>query len=228
MKAIFFTIILALSLGGGGTFLWLYYGGFKSENVEVVAFINVYGDYAEVAEKVEFLVHLPSTEGNTDRAELLVLLNSILTDSIEPERRDDLARLAYANLSSIKKEIDSAQVTQVALYELLQDLDNIAKTFPSIELQNRAGNIVLLARKRAEFSARAISILSEINDHTYAIITRILAEKGVLSQEHILEINRATNDAEKRFKNLEDLYSELSIITITIDKAFAEFVEVAI
>lgn len=225
---IIITLFFALLLGGGGTFLWLYYGGFGGERDVAVAFIDEYVEYSEVVEDVERLVHLPGSEGNTDRAELLALLNSILTDSIEPERRETLARLAYANLDGIKKEIDAAQATQATLYQVLQDLDNAARVFSSIELRNQAEGIVVLARKRAEISSRITAILSETNEHTYAIITRILAEKGVLSEAHISEINFATKEAEKRFSKLEDLYTEITVKKNEMDTAFAVFTQKAI
>ena len=114
MKAAFITILLALLLGGGGTFLWVYYGGFAGEQSEAVAFIDIYGDYAEVAERVELLVHLPGTEGNSDRAELLNLLEAILTQDMAPQRREELARLAFSNLDTVKREIDAAQAAQAA------------------------------------------------------------------------------------------------------------------
>lgn len=209
MRKILYTIVGAILLGGGGTFLWLYYGGFEGEQGKVVAYIDQYGAYSEIAEQVELLVHLPGTEGNTDRAELLALLESILTKDMEKEKREELARLAYTNLSSIKKEIDAAQIAQARLYEVLQDLDNVSRMFNSMNLRKQASEIVVMARRRAEISARITSILSETNEQTYAIITRILAEKGELSSSHIMEINDATSAAEKRFATLGDLYTEL-------------------
>jgi len=222
------TILLAVLIGGGGTFFWLYYGGFEKERSEAIAFIDIYGDYNDAAEKVEFLVHLPGTENNVDRSELLSLLNSILTEDMEPERRESLARLAYSNLDSLKDEIEAAKVAQEDLYSVLQDLDSAVGTFKSMELQGKAGEIVLLSRKRAEVSARIASALSETNEHTHAIITRILSEKGALSHAHIVEINSATESAEDRFVMLESLYSELMRMKAEVDTLFAEFVQIAL
>jgi len=225
---IFLTLIFALCVGGGGAFLWLYFGGFEGEKGEAIAFIEVYGEYEDVAQKVELLAHLPGTEGNTDRLELLTLLNSILTEDMEPERRADLARLAFTNLDTLKKEIDSAQSAQSHIYQVLQDLDNASKKFTSIELRNSAEKIVTLARKRAELSAHITSVLSETNEHTYAIITRILADEGRLSNEHIDAINTSTTEAEERFKILEDLYTELLTKKGEIEMLFSEFAKQAI
>lgn len=222
------TLFVALLVGGGGTFLWLYYGGFEGERSTAIAFIDAYGEYAEVAEEVEHLVYLPGTKGNTERSELLALLNSILTEDLEPERRATLARLAFANLDGIKKEIDSAQIAQAKLYLVLQDLDNASREFSSIELRRHVDGIVTMARKRAELSAHITSILSEINEQTYAIITRILADEGVLSAEHISAINSATAEAEKRFALLEGLYVELLAKKEEMDTAFAVFTQQAI
>jgi len=228
MRAAFITTLLAVLLGGGGTFLWLYFGGFAGEDGSSIAFIDAYGAYAEVADEVERMVHLPGTEGNMDRSELLALLNSILTENLEPERREALARLAFSNLDAIKKEIDAAQVAQAALYQVLQDLDNAGRMFTSIELRKRADEIVQLARKRAELSSRITSVLSETNEHTYAIITRILAEKGELSREHVAEINATTKTAEERFSELEELYTEILVKKEEVQNKFTEFATVAL
>lgn len=223
MRAAFITILGALALGGGGTFLWLYYGGFEGEHGKVIAFVDQYGAYAEVAGQVELLVHLPGTEGNSDRAELFALLESMLTKEMEKEKRDELARLAYVNLTEIKKEIDAAQIVQAKLYEVLQDLDNASRSFSAIDLRNQSSDIVAMARKRAEISARITSILSETNEQTYAIITRILADGGELTDTHITDINNITEEAERRFSTLEGLYVELIDKKTEMDNAFKNF-----
>ncbi len=225
---IILTILLATLLGGGGVYLWLYFGGFEAEQGKAIAFIDAYGNYAEIADTVEALTHLPGTEGNADRAELMTLLESVLTEGMEPERRDTLARLAFANLDNLKKEVDAAQASQAKLYQLLQDLDNASLVFRGVDLRTRTEAIVELARKRAELSARVTSILSETNEQTYTIITRILADKGELTQEHITEINNATAEAEKRFATLTDLYAELSAKKAELDIAFTAFASTAI
>ena len=115
MRAVLATTLIAGLLGGGGAFIWRYYGGFEHEQAEVIAFVDVYGEYADIAEEVEHLVHLPGTEGNTDRAELLSLLTSMLTDSLDDTRREELARLAFSNLNALKEQVDSAQIAQARL-----------------------------------------------------------------------------------------------------------------
>ncbi len=228
MRAVLTTIIVAAILGSGGVFMWRYYGGFEGEQAAAVAFINVYGDYAEVAERVELLVHLPSVESNTDRAELFVLLESMLTEDMDVTRREELARLAFSNLDSLKKEIDSAQAMQAALYESLQKLDNAARVFRSIELQRRSSEIVAVARKRAELSARITSVQSEINEHAYAIITQVLADEGELTTEHINAINNATTLAEERYDTLRALHEELIADQERLTRLFKEFADAAL
>lgn len=215
-------------IGGGGTFVWMYYGGFDGEQKEAVAFINTYGDYVEIAEHVEMLVHLPGTEGNVDRAELLTLLESILTKTMEPTQRDTLARLAFANVDTLKKEIDTAQIEQAKLYEVLQDLDTASRVFSSIDLHTRASEIVALARKRTEIAARITSVLSESNEQAQVIITRILADKGELTQEHITDINDTTDEAEKRFQTLEGLYNDLLEKKTEAEVRFTEFIKASL
>ncbi len=228
MKKLIITIIIALLFGGGGTFAWLYYGGFEGESESAIVFIEVYGDYMEIVEHVEYFVNLPGSSGNVDRAELLALLNSILTDKLEPIRREELARLAFTNLDVLKKEIDSAQASQARLYKMLQDLDNTAKSFSSIDLRNRSLGLVDMARKRAELSSRITSVLSETNEHIYSIITRILADGGELTQKHMININASTLEAEDRFDTLNDLYKELADIKNEMDIVFKDFARVAI
>ena len=225
MRAIFITIILAALLGGGGVYLWHYYGGFANEQSQALSFIDAYGSYAETADRVETLVHMPGVEGNDDRAELFRLLTTILTESLTPTRREELARLAFNNLTALKKEIDGAQTAQAQLYERLQDLDTASRAFSSIVLQQKVGEVVTLARKRAELTARITAVLSEINDHTYAIVTRILADGGELTPEHVQSINTTTDFAEERSETLANLYSELVQKHTELETRFTEFAQ---
>lgn len=225
---LFLTISIALLVGGGGTFLWVFYGGFEGEQAAAVTFIDYYVNYDEVASEVEQLVHIPGTEGNVDRAEVLTLLESILTKKMETAQRKNLAQLALTNLNIVKQEIDRAHIAQAKLYEVLQELDNTARVFTSIDLRNRATEIIALARKRAEYSANITSILSKNNEQTYVILTRILVDEGALSQEHIAELNSATGEAEARFETLETLYDELLKKKNEVEHAFASFVDVAL
>jgi hypothetical protein len=228
MRTIVLTILASALMGGGGVYAWRYYGGFVGEQQQVIAFIDAYGAYAEVAERVEVLVHLPGTQGNSDRAELLELLNSVLTGTIDSTRREELARLAFNNLTTLKKEIDGAQAAQALLYEELQKLDAASKVFSGIARQRDAADIVEQARKRAELSARITSILSEMNDHVYAIITRILEDRGELTSAHAQDINASTDAAEDRFDTLSGLYAELIDKRTDIEMNFTDFAKHAL
>jgi hypothetical protein len=228
MRAIFFTVFLSALLGGGGVYAWHYFGGFEGEKSHAVAFINTYGDYAAIAKEVEQLVHLPGVEGNSDRAELQRLLTSLLTDTLTPPRREELARLAYNNLNVLRREVDSAQTKQAQLYTLLENLDTASKVFRGAGIERQAGDIVAGARKRAELTARITSVLSEMNEQTYSIITRILEDKGELTQEHIQYINDSTAYAEERFEILGGLYTELQQKTIETEMLFTQFVKGAV
>lgn len=228
MRAILVVIVAGALIGGGGVFAWHYYGGFSAEKRESIAFIDAYGAYAEVADRVDQLVHLPGTEGNTDRAELLTLLNSILTDSIDAGHREELARLAFNNLITLKKEIDEAHSAQARVYEELQNVERASKVFASMARRQSAGAVVMRARERAELTARITSVLSEGNDQTYAILSRILEEKGELSQEHIAVINGSTTVAQNRFDTLSALYADLVEKKKALDADFKKFVHDAL
>jgi hypothetical protein len=228
MKAILFTIIFAGLLGGGATFAYLYYGGFSGEGSTGIAFIEVYGDYNEIATGVETLVHVPGVADNKDREDLEQLLNTILVDNITNEEREKLARVAFSHLDTIKKEIDQAQASQAQLYQVLQDLDVAAKQLHGLEAKGVAEEIVVTARERAEHSARITSILSETNDHTYAIITQILGAGGALSQSQIQSINDSTNAAESRYDTLSRLYDELVLKRTQVEQQVQQFANLVI
>lgn len=221
-------ILVGILIGGGGAYAWAYYGGFVGEKGVSIAFVDAYGAYHDTARQVEQLVHMPGAEENDARRELLQLLNAILTETMDAPRRESLARLAFTHLDTIKKEIDAAQAAQARLYTVLQDFDNAGRVFEGIALRTKAEHIVALARKRAELSARITAILSETNDHTYAIITKILADKGELTQEHVATINAATVAAEERFATLESLYTELTNKQQELDAAFVDFADAAL
>lgn len=228
MRAVLVTIVGALLVGGGGTYLWLYYGGFDGERGTVVAFVDAYSTYAGIARDVETLVQVPGVKANTDREELLALLNAILTEPMEVTQRESLARIAFTHLDTLKKEIDAAQVAQARLYAALQDLDNAGRSFTGIVRAREASGLVARARERAELSARITALLAESNDHTYAIITRILADRGALTEEHMRVINGATDTAEERFDTTAQLYSDLTRVRGELEQSFTSFVASAL
>ncbi len=219
------TILIATLLGAGATYAWRYYGGFAGEKGAAVAFVDAYGAYDEAATQVETLVHLPGAEGNDDRAELLALLSAILTEKMDDVKRESLARIAFTHLDTIKREIDAAQAGQARLYALLQDLDNASRVFRGIELRTAAEGVVQAARSRAEVAAHILSLLSDTNEHTYAIITRILAEHGALSSEHATAINAATAEAEERHNDTAALYDTLAAKHTELLRAREAFTE---
>jgi len=220
--------ILAIAIGGGTAYAWLYYGGFAGEKEQAIAFIDVYGAYSEVVREVETLVHAPGTEGNNSRAELETLLTKILTEEMDAEHRYTLTELAKTHLDTLKGEVDRAQSAQAELYERLQELDNSARTFSGMQVREKADAVVQLARKRAELTARITSVLSETHDQTSAIIARILREQGELTQAHIQYINDITAKAEERHATLSELYTELSVGQRTQSETFQSFVNTAL
>jgi len=228
MRALFVTIVSAVIAGGGGTYAWLYYGGFGGERGTVVAFVNAYGTYAGIAQDVETLVHVPGIEANTDREELLALLNAMLTESMDAAKRESLARIAFTHLDTLKREIDAAQAAQARLYATLQDFDNAGRAFTGMRRAREASSLVARARERAELSARITALLAESNDHTYAIVTRILADMGELTDEHVRTINGATDVAQERFDTTAQLYSNLARVRGELEQAFAAFVASAL
>ncbi len=228
MRGIIIIIFVSTLLGGGGVYVWSQYGGVVPERAAAVQFIEAYGDYVEIADEVERLVHIPGNKGNDERTKLLGLLQSILTQDMDAERRGQLAQLALSNLGTIKDETHVAQAGQARLYVALQDLDTATRMFRSKDLRERTQNIVAMARRRAEASAHAMSVLAETNEQTQVILERIVQEGGALTYEHIVAINDATNDAEARFDMLRSLYDELLSQKESLDTEFKAFVMVSI
>lgn len=221
-------LIFCLLMLGCGFGYWYYFGSLHGEPVAAVAFVEAYGEYNEHADQVEKLVHAPSAGNNPARQELLTLLNAILTTDMSEEDREDLARVAFANLDTLKREVDAAQTAQSKLYESLAGLDDASRTFRAYMFAEEARAIVDLARRRAELSTQITSNLSETGNHTYAIITRVIEEKGVLTESHIVDINAATDGAEKRFEQLNQLYRDLGDVRDELNARFTVFVQQAL
>lgn len=221
---IFLTLLCALMLGGGGAYAWLYYGGFEGERSSVVGFIDAYSTYDVSATRVAALVHSPSTEKNSDRSELLALLQDILTGTLTNDEREALARVAFTHLDSIQKGIADAAVAQDELYLNIQNLDTMSRIFTGMRAREQAHDLVSLARACAETSARIIANLSETHEHTYAIITRVLEDGGELTDEHKRSINAITTEAETRHAELEAHYTSFVAQRDSLTMAFDQFV----
>lgn len=227
MRILLGTMLLLL-LTAGGVYAWFYYGGFGGDKGEAVAFIDAYSTYGETAARVEALVHQPSTANNGSRGELNGLLETILTEDVTVGRRDTLARLAFKHLAVLRDEVDAAQSAQAALYEHLQVMDDVLAQIDGGQMRAQGQEIVVAARKRAELTARITSVLSETNDQTENIITRILGEGGELTDEHIVAINESTEKAEGRHATLTRLYEELAQQQAQVEVMFTLFVDSAL
>ncbi len=219
-----FIILIAILLGGGGTYLWVYYGGFDGERTSAIAFIDAYSTYDVAASRVEDMVHGPGTKRNPDRTNLLALLEKILTADISAEERSELARVAYGHLDSIQEGIADAKKVHGELYAIIQDLDNTSRIFHGVRAKEQAEKLVTLARERAETSARIIANLSETHEYTYAIITRVLEDGGELTDEHKNSINTITAEAESRHAALEEQYARSMEQSDALEIAFDQFV----
>ena len=218
-------VVCAALLGGGSVFAWWYFGGFGHEQGTSIAFVNAYSTYTEIAAQLEELVYVPGVEANVARQELLVLLNAILTETMEPTEREVLARTAFARVDTVKKEIDAARGMQDKLYQALQDLDNAGRQFRGERYRVRAHAVTERARDRAECSSRITSLLADMNDHAYAIVTKIIADHGALTAEHVTSINEKTDEAQQRFDTLTSLYTELGRLRAETEHALKEFTD---
>jgi len=221
-------IIVLLLLAGGAVYAGLYFGGFGNDKNGAVVFIDAYSIYGETATQVEQLVHQPSTVQNGSRTELNALLETILTEDVTAQRRDTLARLAFKHLAVLRDEVDEAQSAQAQLYEHLQRMDDALAQIDGGQMRAQGQEIVVAARKRAELAARITSVLSETNDQTENIITRILGDGGNLTDEHIVAINESTEKAEGRHATLTRLYDEIAEQQKQIERMFTLFVDSAL
>lgn len=226
MKWIAIVFLLLIATAGGGA--WYYYGNMHGEPEAAVAFVEAYGEYDEAATQVEALINAPATGGNGARQALLSLLGSILTGEQTPEEREKSARAAFSELEQLRREVDAAQAAQASIYSRIDALAVAASGFRAKRHADVADTIVDLSRERVEIGSQITSILSETNEHTYAIITRILEEEGELSQAHIVDINAATDAAETRFDNLNHLYQDLAAKRNEAEERFKLLVRAAL
>jgi hypothetical protein len=188
----------------------------------------VYGEYAERAHTVAELVHAPGLESNVNRAELELLLEEMLTKPMESESREAMARIAFEHIDILQTDIKTASEEQSKLYNLTQQLDNSARMFNGVKIRAQAGEIVVQTREQAEISARIVALLSYTYEHTYAIVTRILQDKGELTDAHKTAINTMTPEAEVRHSALKELYTEFSAKEARLSEMFGTFVEDAL
>lgn len=208
--------------------MWHYYGGFAGDDAGAVMFINAYGEYADVAQRADALTHAPTVEENTSRSDLYASLAAMLTEAQADDVREVRARAAFAQLDQLKREVDAAQAAQADLLAAQEAMGEAARALKSARLRVRAQEIVEAAGVRSAVSAKITGLLSHANDESYAIITRVLEEKGALSQEHIIRINSITTAAETRHDELTAAYDELVRAEELIQSSFAAFVAEAL
>ena len=65
-----------------------------------------------------------------------------------------------------------------------------------------------------------VTTLYAINEQTRGIVEQIIKGKGALTDEHIVQINQETSDAETRYERLTQLYKEMEEVDEKIQEEY--------
>lgn len=222
MRTLFIATVLLLTLAPLGWYLTRGY-----DQADSLPFIEAYGAYRALADTELVRITAPGSEDTAVRARIHEHLTVLLVGEVSAPERLDRAQRAAADLAM--REASLMQITEIAPEVLAarEAMEARARELPA-PLRPKADELLAALAERRSLVTAITSELMATFDQTAAIVARIIEEEGVLTSEHIGEINQQTGDAEERFDALTEHYATLEALTADIDRIEAEFIALAL
>lgn len=146
---------------------------------------------------------IPSVSENPVRQELNQQLAVVLSEDLSAGDRLKGARRGIELIEIIDQQIDASEHTANLLENAEADRGISSPVF--------SGEIAVLVSKLVSISSDIRGLSYRANFHTEQIFTRIIDDKGVLSDTHKRELNELIPLVEEQFDRRSNLYLELEM-----------------
>ena len=214
-------LILLIAVSAVVLSVFLFVG--HQHRVSADGFVSAYGEYVEAADQQEAAAYLPGAAANFIREKLDRSLSILLTDDIEPKDRMDVAVGALNLTKELELQIDDIGAKRNSVEIAISRLKDLSGTINDENLAEQVREIIELAENKTIIIADIRGLSYSINGETKKIIGRIIAENGLLTDAHIIELNRRIPEDEKRFDRQKELYQQLSDLDNRIEEKYNEF-----
>ena len=209
----------AVSIGGGALVCLLVLAWLLSRS-SYRQFVTDYNAYQWVDQELVIDAFEPGAPNNDARNELNRILAGVLTGTLKPAQRVELAQRGKELLVGLELEVDKIGV----------DKDKVDPTIPLLEADAHAvGNlasraqmqeIVTLAKKQSAAIGDIRGLSYRANYQIGAILDRVIADGGVLSAVYITQLNSNLPDMEEQFNRRTNLYKDLQDTNDSMDAKY--------
>lgn len=177
---------------------------------------RAYETYAELAQAQVDAAHVPAAPNNPVRQDLNRALSLALSSQVSSRER-----LAQAQAGMRLLELADGQVDEIGEASAKVDL-----LLAQAQVQSASGfapggltwEILALAKKRSAIISDISGLSYRANFVTRGILERIIADRGVLTDEHVTSLNNSLPDLEEQFDRRSNLYTELERVGVQIDQ----------
>lgn len=177
------------------------------------ALTRAYRAYAEVAQRHDEAAYIPGLAENPLRRDLNSALIGALTEGRSSNERRTSAEEGRALLILAEGYIDAVGEVGKDVTIALSSLEDAGESIGVWYARDNIRTVVALAQKRLEIIADVRGLSYRANHHTKEIFDRIIADKGVLTDAHVIALNKLIPSVEEQFDLRSNLYVELEKTT---------------
>ena len=207
--------VLLCVLGGGA--LWWYEATAKDE------FARSYTRYQIAAAVQQNAAFTPGADANPLRATLNQTLARILTKETKPSERLALANQGLALIGQLNTEIDAIGGAAPSVTSSIATMQAAAQSPGNVLHRPAMLYMVSLAQKQMSTIEDIRGLSYRANFEITQICDRITADKGVLTDQYVTELNNDLPAMEKQFNDRENSYADLQSNMYDIQQSYAGF-----
>lgn len=183
-------------------------------------FVADYNAYQWVDQELVIDAFEPGAPNNEARNELNRLLAAVLTGTIKPAPRAQLALHGKEILIGLQAEIDKIGLDKDKVDPTISALDADAHAVGNIASRARMQEIVDLAKKQSAAIGDIRGLSYRANYQITAIFDRIIADQGALSPAFVTQLNSDIPDMEAQFNRRTNLYKDLQDTNNSMEIAY--------
>lgn len=194
------------------TVLWYIYTGsqanFKDNYAEFETTTKAYTDAA-------FLV---GSSKNPLRIELNQVLAEMLAKKMTPTERLELVRRGHELLRQSQDQIDAIGDTGDVASTTVAELYKTSRSIAHLYSRSNTNKVIELSNERAAMIADIRGLSYKTNYYVSEIFKRIESDDGILTQNHIKDLNARLPELEAEFDKRSNLYASLENINYRIEQ----------
>jgi hypothetical protein len=183
---------------------------------------TVVASYRALAKVNENAAYIPAASDNPIRQSLDQTLARVLTEKMTDAERLTLAHQGTDLVKQLDAQVDNIGTTNSAVSSYLAGMENVGHFGGSFTTTGASSTgFVSLAKEETSMIEDIRGLSYRADFETQQIFNHIIADKGKLTSQYVIELNNDVPTVEKDFDKRTNLYTSLQDISARIDAGFA-------